>query len=50
MTKQQGHLPYLSEETEPLLMQLLTFNTRYGSAGWSEAFCAPGNLVGQIFR
>ena len=32
------------------LLQLLIFNTPWGSSGWSEALCAPGNLVGQLFR
>ena len=34
----------------PALLQLLTFNTPWGSSGWSKALCAPGNLVGQVFR
>ena len=27
-----------------MLLQLLTFNNPWGSSGWSEALCAPGNL------
>ena len=26
------------------------FNNASGSSGWSEALCAPGNLVGQFFQ
>ena len=31
-------------------LQLLTFSTPRGSSGCSEALCAPGSLVGQVFR
>ena len=34
----------------PLLLQLLAFSNPWGSSGWSEELCAPGNLVGQVFR
>ena len=42
------HLPL--QRLNPVLLQLLTFNTLWGSSGWSDAFCAPGNLVEQVFR
>ena len=42
------HLPLW--RLNPVLLQLLTFNTLWRSSGWDEAFCAPGNLVGQVFR
>ena len=48
-TEQQGHLPTASAETEPCAAELLTFNTHWGSSGWREALCAPGNLVAQVF-
>ena len=34
----------------PMLLQLLTINNPWGISGWNEALCAPGNLVGQVFR
>ena len=34
----------------PVQLQLLTFSNCGGSSGWSEALCAPGNLVEQIFQ
>ena len=34
----------------PALLQLLTFNTPWESSGWRKTLCAPGNLVGQVFR
>ena len=40
----------LSTEIEPLLLQLVTFSNPWGSSGWREALCAPGNLVGQVCR
>ena len=42
------HLPLL--RLNPMLLQLLTFNKPWGSSWWSEVLCAPGNLVGQVFR
>ena len=38
------------QRLNPMLLYLLTFNNPWGSSGWSEALCAPGNLVGQVFR
>ena len=34
----------------PMLLQQLICNNPWGSSGWSEALCASGNLVGQVFR
>ena len=50
MTEQQGicHLPLW--RMNPGLLWLLTFNNPCGISGWSEALCAPGNLVGQFSR
>ena len=41
------HLPL--RRLNPLLLPLLTFSNPQGSSGWSQALCAPGNLVGQVF-
>ena len=49
-TEQQRHLPSASMETERHAAIALTFNNPQGSSGWGEAPCAPGNLVGQVFR
>ena len=42
------HLPL--RRLNPLALQLLSFNTPWGNSGWTEAFCAPGSLVGQVCR
>ena len=42
------HLPLW--RLSPMLLWLLTFNNPQGSSGWSEALCAPGKLVRQVFR
>ena len=44
------HLPLPLRRWNPALLQLLTLHSRWGSSGWSEALCAPGNLVEQVFR
>lgn len=49
-TEQQRRLPSACRRLSPTLLQLSTFNTPWGSSGWREALCAPGNLVGQVFR
>ena len=41
------HLPL--QRLNPVLLQLLTFNT-LESSGWSEALCALGKLVEQVFN
>ena len=50
ISEQQRHFPSASMETEPHVLQLLTFNNPQGSSGWIEALCGPGNLEGQVFR
>ena len=42
------HLPLW--RLNPMLLWLWTFNKPWGSSRWNEAFCAPGNLVGQVSR
>ena len=49
-TEQQRHLPSASMEIKPHAAIALTFNNPWGSSGWGEAPCAPGKLVGQVFR
>ena len=55
----QGHCQWVNnkgicllplQKLNPMLLQLLTFHNPWGSSGWSEALCAPGNLMGQVFR
>ena len=41
---------WLCGRVNPVLLQLLTFNTPWGSSGRSEALRAPENLVEQVFR
>ena len=48
MTEQQRHLPSASTEIKPHAAIALTFSNPWGSSGWSEAPCAPGDLVGQV--
>ena len=50
VTEQQGQSPFAFSETNPVLLQLLTVNTSWGSSGWNEALCAPGYLAEQVFR
>ena len=50
MTEQQRPLPSASMKIEPRAAMPLTFNNPWGISGWSEALCAPGNLVGQFSR
>ena len=50
MTEQQRHLPSASMEIEPHAAITVDLNTPGWSSWWSEASCAPGNLVGQVFR
>ena len=38
------------QSLNPKLLLLLTFSKPCGNSGWSKALCAPGNLVGQVFR
>ena len=47
VTDQQGCLPSASMEMES---HAIDHQHPLGSAGLSEALCAPGNLVGQVFR
>ena len=49
-THNKGICHLLLQSLNPVLLQLLTFNTPWGSSGWSEVLCAPGNLVEQAFR
>ena len=50
MTEQQRHLPPASTETEPHTAIVADLHQPWESSGWSGALCAPGNLVGQVFR
>ena len=50
MTEQQGHCHLPLRRLNLMLPELLTFNNPWGSLGWSEALCAPGNLVGHVLR
>ena len=44
----QGRQPL--QRLKPVLLQLLTFNIRWGECRVeSEALCAPGKLVKQVF-
>ena len=49
-TEQQMYLPSASREIELHAGIAGDFNNPWGSSGWSEALCAPGNVVGQVFR
>ena len=50
MTEQQRPLPSASMETEPHAAIAADLQQPLRESGWSEALCAPGNLVGQVFR
>ena len=41
---------HTSTETETCAALAVDLQQPLGSSGWSEALCAPGNLVGQVFR
>ena len=47
---EQRHLPSASAENAPYAAIAVDLQQPRGSSGWSEALCAPGNLVGQVFR
>ena len=49
-TEQQRHLPRASTEIEPHAAIAASFNNPWRSSALREALCAPGNLVGQVFR
>ena len=49
-TTKLGPLPSASAETEPCAAAAVDIPTPPGSSEWSEALCARGNLVGQVFR
>ena len=46
----QGPLPSSHAETVPCATEIVDLQQPRGSSRWSEALCAPGNLVEQLFR
>ena len=50
MSEQQRHLPSASTAIELHAAIAVGLQYPWGNSEWSEAVCAPGNLVGQVFR
>ena len=50
MTEEQRHLPHASTEIESHAAIAIDLQQSWGSSGWSEALCAPRNLVVQVFK
>ena len=50
MTEQQRHLPSASMEIEPHVAIAVDFQQYLREFRVDEAHCAPGNLLGQVFR
>ena len=49
-TEHQRHLPSASMEIEPHAAMAIDFQQSLREFRWTEALCALGNLVGQVFR
>jgi len=48
--EQQRHLPSASAEIETCATAAVDLQHALREFKWSEALCAPGNLVEQVFR